>query len=238
MCSVKSESSQPIRTFVGHADEVNAVCWSPGGIFLASCSDDSTAKIWSVENGGETGLVHDLRGHLKEIYTVRWTPTGPGSANPTKPLLLCTASFDGTVKAWSAITGGVVYNLRRHAQPVYSIAPSPTGDYLATGSLGGVVSVWSLPDGSLVHESKGGGDTFDVSWSHDASMLCACFSSGVLQVLDYSSVLTHSQRNGLTNGNGSSNGNGNGSITGAGAGAGAVEEVVMGDDGDDTAVPR
>ena len=186
-------NSLPIKTFIGHTDEVNAVCWSPGGIFLASCSDDSTAKIWSVENGGETGLVHDLRGHLKEIYTVRWTPTGPGSANPTKPLLLCTASFDGTVKAWSAITGGVVYNLRRHAQPVYSIAPSPTGDYLATGSLGGFVSVWSLHDGSLVHESKGGGDTFDVSWSHDASMLCACFSSGVLQVLDYSSVLARQQ---------------------------------------------
>ena len=126
--------------------------------------------------------------------------------------------FVCVVKAWSAITGGVVYNLRRQAQPVYSIAPSPTGDYIATGSLGGYVSVWSLHDGSLVHESKGGttihllfslpkrflcinispylhplltlpismpskyslsgGDTFDVSWSHDEGMLCACFSSG------------------------------------------------------------
>jgi transducin (beta)-like 1 len=229
---VPTNNSLPIRTFIGHTDEVNAVCWSPGGIFLASCSDDSTAKIWSVENGGESGLVHDLRGHLKEIYTVRWTPTGPGSSNLTKPLLLCTASFDGTVKAWSAITGGVVYNLRRHAQPVYSIAPSPTGDYLATGSLGGFVSVWSLHDGSLVHESKGGGDTFDVSWSHDATMLCACFSSGVLQVLDYSSVLTHSQRNGRA-----SNGCGNGSAIGAGV-SGSVEEVVMGDDGEDSTAAR
>lgn len=43
--------------------------------------------------------------------------------------------------------------------------------------------------GIQVHESKGSGDTFDVSWSQDATMLCACFSSGLLQVLDYSSVL-------------------------------------------------
>ena len=77
------------------------MCWSPGGTYLASCSDDFTAKIWSVEispNIRADGLIHDLRGHSKEIYTVRWTPTGPHSMNPEKPLLLCTASFDGTVK--------------------------------------------------------------------------------------------------------------------------------------------
>jgi transducin (beta)-like 1 len=99
VCSVSSLSSSAIRTFTGHTDEVNGVCWSPGGIYLASCSDDSTAKIWSLEPSKDSeGLVHDLRGHSKEIYTVRWTPTGPCSANPDKPLLLCTASFDGTVK--------------------------------------------------------------------------------------------------------------------------------------------
>ena len=32
------------------------------------------------------------------------------------------------IQAWSAITGEVVFNLRRQAQPVYSIAPSPTGE--------------------------------------------------------------------------------------------------------------
>ena len=94
ICKVSSPTSDAVRTLEGHSDEVNAVCWSPGGKYLASCSDDSTAKIWVAEDG----MLHDLRGHAKEIYTVRWTPTGPGSANPEKPLLLCTASFDGNVK--------------------------------------------------------------------------------------------------------------------------------------------
>ena len=96
ICHVSSPDSSATRTLSGHTDEVNAVCWSPGGVFLASCSDDSTAKIWSVD----TGLIHDLKGHLKEIYTVRWTPTGPFSVNPDKELFLCTASFDGTVKVF------------------------------------------------------------------------------------------------------------------------------------------
>jgi len=182
ICKVSNPEASAFKTFKGHLDEVNAVCWSPGGALLASCSDDNSAKIWSVDHG----LLHDLKGHLKEIYTVRWTPTGPGSANPDKNLHLCTASFDGTVKIWSADTGNLVFNLRRQAQPVYSIAPSPSGDYLATGSLGGSVTVWSLKDGSVIREMRGQGDTFDVSWSHDGSMLCACFSSGTLLVIDMS----------------------------------------------------
>ena len=115
LCSVSSTTSSATRTFIGHTDEVNGVCWSPGGVYLASCSDDFTAKIWSVEispNIRADGLIHDLRGHLKEIYTVRWTPTGPHSLNPDKPLSLCTASFDGTVKVrnYKVIFFYVIFN--------------------------------------------------------------------------------------------------------------------------------
>jgi transducin (beta)-like 1 len=120
-----STSSTSLRVLEGHLDEVNAISWSPTGTLLASCSDDTTAKVWSLSDG----LVLDLRGHSKEIYTLRWTPCGPGSSNPQNPLYVCTASFDGTVRVWSAETGEVVYSLRRHAQPVYSVASCPTGSF-------------------------------------------------------------------------------------------------------------
>jgi transducin (beta)-like 1 len=146
---------------------------------LASCSDDSTAKVWTLE-----GLKSDLRGHLKEIYSAKWTPTGYLSKNPAKELKLCTASFDGTVRVWNVDTGSTVFILRRQNQPVYSIASSPSGDYLAAGSLGGYLTIYNLRDGSVVHEIKGVGDTFDVCWSHDGSMLSACFSSANLIILN------------------------------------------------------
>lgn len=135
-----------IRKLEGHKDEVNAICWSPGGRYLASCSDDSTAKIWTVEDG----LLFDLKGHVKEIFTLRWTPTGPDSPNPDTPLYLCTASFDGTVKVWNGETGELMFSLSRDSQPVYSLAPSPDGKWLASGSLGGKISIWSLRTGELV----------------------------------------------------------------------------------------
>lgn len=32
--------------------------------------------------------VHDLQAHSKEIYTIKWSPTGPGTDNPNAPLIL------------------------------------------------------------------------------------------------------------------------------------------------------
>lgn len=90
----------------------------------------------------------------------------------------------GCVQVWSGSSGELVFNLCKQVQPVYSLAPSPDGDYIATGSLGGNVSIWSLSKGRCLREVQGSGDTFDVSWSADGSLLCSCFSSGTLCVLD------------------------------------------------------
>ena len=83
----------------------------PAGEFLASCSDDYTAKIWSPSS--ETCL-HDLREHGKEIYTIKWSPTGPGSANPNKSRLLATGAFDATIKLWDLESGASRYTLTKH----------------------------------------------------------------------------------------------------------------------------
>ena len=140
------DPTKALCTFEGHTDEVNCITWSPGGNYLASCSDDTTAKVWSEADG----LKFDLKGHTKEIYTIRWTPTGPGSKQTDKPLRLCSASFDGTVKVWSVEDGSIVLNLSRHGQPVYTLAPNPSGSTLAAGSLGGYVTLWSVEDGAMV----------------------------------------------------------------------------------------
>ena len=179
VCSASSSDGKPLYTFTGHEAEINAVRFSPDGQFLASCGDDNTAKVWSFEKG----MVHDLRGHTKEVYTFKWV--SPVVAN--RPLL-CTASFDGAVKIWDATTGKVTQTLSRHNQAVYSLAPSPNGQLLAVGSLGGYVTVWKISDGTLAGEYRGNGDTFDVAWSADGAMLSSCYSSGSLRIGDASSL--------------------------------------------------
>lgn len=170
-----------LRRFEGHEDEVNAIKWCPRGRLLASCSDDWTAKIWTMQSDKHQ---LDLREHSKEIYTIRWSPTGPGTANPNASLMLASASFDSLIKLWDVEKGKRILNLSKHSDPVYSVAFSPDGQLLASGSSDHNLHIWSTKDGSLVRTFQGQGGIFEVCWNAQGNKVAACFSNNTLAVLD------------------------------------------------------
>uniref|UniRef100_A0A8D3CCS1 Transducin beta like 1 X-linked n=1 Tax=Scophthalmus maximus TaxID=52904 RepID=A0A8D3CCS1_SCOMX len=133
-------SDRPLKTFQGHTNEVNAIKWDPSGTLLASCSDDMTLKIWSMK---QESCVHDLQAHSKEIYTIKWSPTGPGTNNPNSNIMLASASFDSTVRLWDVEGGVCIHTLTKHQEPVYSVAFSPDGKHLASGSFDKCVHIWN-----------------------------------------------------------------------------------------------
>ncbi|MFS7951724.1 putative transcription factor WD40-like family [Helianthus anomalus] len=64
----KVGDNRPVKTFAGHQGEVNAIKWDPTGTLLASCSDDSTAKIWSLK---QDTCLHDLKEHTK-VHRIKY----------------------------------------------------------------------------------------------------------------------------------------------------------------------
>ncbi|GFY93763.1 WD-40 repeat family protein [Actinidia rufa] len=206
----KFGESHPIKTFSGHQKVVLLFLFSfssgkkgdmwvsakhyfvwakltvsngtPTGSLLASCSDDITAKIWSMK---QDKYVHDLREHAKEIYTIRWSPTGPGTNNPNKQLLLASASFDTTVKLWDVDQGRLICSLNGHRGPVYSVAFGPNGEYLVSGSLDKSMHIWSLKECKIVKTYPGSGGIFEVCWNKEGNKIAASFADNTVCVLDF-----------------------------------------------------
>ncbi|CAF87735.1 unnamed protein product, partial [Tetraodon nigroviridis] len=210
----KLGQDRPVKTFQGHTNEVNAIKWDPTGSLLASCSDDMTLKVRAqlllarVDLEHEAGRVrHDLQAHSKEIYTIKWSPTGPGTNNPGASLMLASASFDSTVRLWDVERGVCIHTLTCHQEPVYSVAFSPDGRHLASGSFDKCVHIWNTQvsprsprspraractagfdtqrcvcvsgqTGALVHSYRGTGGIFEVCWNATGDKVGASASDG------------------------------------------------------------
>ncbi|TQE12152.1 hypothetical protein C1H46_002222 [Malus baccata] len=153
----KIGENHPVKTFAGH-------------------------QIWSMK---QEKYVHDLREHSKEIYTIRWSPTGPGTNNPSQQLVLASASFDSFVKLWDVEQGKLLCSLDGHREPVYSVAFSPNGEYLASGSLDKSMHIWSLKERKIVKTYTGSGGIFEVCWNKEGNKLAACFANNTVCVLDF-----------------------------------------------------
>ena len=88
---------------------------------------------------------------------------------------LCSASFDSTVRLWDPDSGKCLHTLEHHTQPVYSVAFSPDGRFLATGSRDKLCVIWDVKNGHLVRQYEGGGGIFEVSWNSSGTKLAVSF---------------------------------------------------------------
>ena len=86
------------------------------------------------------------------------------------------ASFDSTVRLWEVERGTCLHTLRRHHDPVYSVAFSPDGKLIASGSFDKWLYIWSTTDGSIVRQFKGSSGIYEVCWNMDGTKLAASFS--------------------------------------------------------------
>ena len=130
---------------------------------LVSASDDNVLYLWDPLSSNPTKPIATMRGHQKPINHVTFSPDGQ---------FIASASFDNSVKLWSARDGSFVRTLRAHVAPVYMCVFSSDSRLLVSGSKDTTLKCWDVRSGDLVRDLPGHQDeVFAVDWSADGTFV-------------------------------------------------------------------
>lgn len=133
----RGEKKKIIRSIIAHAKAVTALAISGNDRFIASASQDRTAKVFSLQDGA---LVATCSGHKGSVWSVDFSPTEQ---------VLATASRDGTVKLWNLSAPGApcIRTLEGHDQSVMACRFLPNGLQVVSADASGVTRLWNVRNG-------------------------------------------------------------------------------------------
>ncbi|CAE6510283.1 unnamed protein product [Rhizoctonia solani] len=163
----------------GHAKSISSIAISPNGLYIASGSSDSTARMWDTRSGkaivtlgpfgyrpvvlvafspDSTRVVTAIGGEIR-IWAV---PSGEPiiSIKDIRLSVVRTALFssDGSqiitgawdIMFWDVSTGKLVNLLRGHDSNVLSLAISPDRPQITSASEDSTIRVWDIETGNIV----------------------------------------------------------------------------------------
>ncbi|EIN13890.1 U3 small nucleolar RNA-associated protein [Punctularia strigosozonata HHB-11173 SS5] len=132
-----------LTTHKAHDKDINSLDVAPNDRFLASGSQDKTAKVFEIDYvvtgtgsvRGEIRLVGTCKGHKRGVWTVRF-----GRAER----VLATGSGDKTVRLWSLEDFSCVKTFEGHTNSVLRVDFLNAGMQMVSAASDGLVKIWNV----------------------------------------------------------------------------------------------
>ena len=153
-------------TLPGHRNWVRTVAFSRHGQFLASAGDDCTIRIWNTGSGYCLKTLEQTAADKR--YWIRSVAFDPQNAR-----YLVSGGDSQVVERWDR-KEGTCKPLASHTQRIYSVAYSPDGKLIASGSADATVKLWDTEAGNVRHHLKNADMAIQtVAFSPDGRYLAA-----------------------------------------------------------------
>ena len=168
-------TGEQLRAFEGYFNSVGSVAFSPDGRFvlegfgswMATTDSDNQGMLWDTGSGQR---VPSFAMHSTGINAVAFSPDGHfvATGNQESQLLFDNNVWNNTAWLWDAATGNPVRSFDGSTSTVNSIAFSPDGRELLTGSSDNTARLWDAGTGQLIRSFEGNANiVFSVAFSPD-----------------------------------------------------------------------
>lgn len=129
-------------TVSAHNKDISDVSISPDEQFIATCSADRTAKLWSRE---KLECLQTFK-HKMGVWSVAFSPVEK---------CLVTGCSDNVIRIWSLKTGAILKTFEGHESAVLRVGFVNLGLQLFSTASDGIAKLWTIKTGECV-------ETFDV----------------------------------------------------------------------------
>jgi WD40 repeat protein len=130
-------TGKEVQRFEGHVQGLSSVEFSPEGCSILTTSRNGSAQLWNLDSGQMIGRFNGLLPFDYPTHTgVAFSPDGrfvlTGSGN--HPWQTPHGKYDNDARLWDVASGQEVRRFKGHTSGVWSVAFSPDGKYVLTGS--------------------------------------------------------------------------------------------------------
>ena len=165
--------------FAGHQETVLSLAWSPDGAYIASGSQDRSARVWKWENGTAKEILA-LKEHGDTVTRVCFSPDGKA---------LYTASADHNLRRYELPSGSLVRTYSGHNEAVAALAVSADGKRLVSAGTEPALKWWNADTGDVTGNVGGhGAPVNDIVLSKDGKTLLTASADNTLRLWDAGST--------------------------------------------------